>query len=382
MLSPEESQRYARHLTLPEVGEAGQVRLRQASVLVIGLGGLGCPVATYLAASGVGRIGLVDPDRIELSNLQRQVLYTTGDVGRLKVEVARERLRGLDPGVETVGYAERFHKDNALTIARGYDLIIDGTDNFATRYLSNDVAKFLAVPNVYGSIFRFEGQCSVFAPHRNGPCYRCLFPQPPEPGLVPSCAEGGVLGLLPAMVGTLQATEAVKLLLDVGEPLVGRLLHFDALRVRFKEFRLKRDPRCPLCGDDPSIHELIDYDGFCGLASSAPGSTGITGEVSVHEVNEMLPQMREGRITLLDVREHFEVAICRIEGAQHIPLGELAERMGEIASGGRLLVYCKSGVRSARAVEILAAAGRNGAENMLGGIDLWRECIEPTMRAY
>ena len=323
MLSSEESQRYARHLTLPEVGEAGQKRLREASVLLIGVGGLGSPAALYLAASGIGRLGLVDPDKVELSNLQRQILYSTSDVGRTKLEGAKQRLEGLDPGVEVVGYAERFTSDNAMEIARGYDVLIDGTDNFATRYLSNDVAVLLGVPNVYGSVFRFEGQCSVFAPHRGGPCYRCMFPEPPEPGLVPSCAEGGVLGVLPGLVGTLQATEAIKLILGVGDPLIGRLMHFDAMRARFREFRLKKDPLCQLCGEKPTIRELIDYAAFCG-ASARSGeveSASSPGQVGVEEVQKLLPQVRSGAVTLLDVREPFEVNICGIEGALHIPVG-------------------------------------------------------------
>ncbi len=269
-----------------------------------------------------------------------------------------------------------------MRIAHGYDIIVDGTDNFATRYLSNDVSVFLGIPNVYGSIFRFEGQCSVFAPHVGGPCYRCLFPEPPAPGLVPSCAEGGVLGVLPGLVGTLQATEAIKWLLGAGESLVGRLLHFDALRCRFREFRLKRDALCPLCGDDPTIREPVDYDEFCATAPSPAKTAPAAGEVTVEEVARLLPQIRDGGIDLLDVREGFEWDICRIEGARHIPLGELVGRVGEIEGGRRLLVYCKSGGRSARAVEMLAAAGVGEAENMLGGIDLWREQIDPSLRAY
>jgi len=379
-LDSSEMQRYARHLTLPEVGVEGQKRLKTGSVLMIGAGGLGSPAAMYLAAAGVGRLGIVDPDIVEASNLQRQLLYSTADIGRTKLEVATERIGHLNPHVQVTGYAERFDRSNAERIAQDYDLILDGTDNFATRYLSNDVAVFQKKPNIYGSIFRFEGQCSVFAPHLGGPCYRCMFPEPPEPGLVPSCAEGGVLGVLPGIVGSLQAMEAIKILLGEGESLSGRLLHFDAMRAKFREFKLKRDPDCAVCGASPTITEPVDYDQFCGGTGSDEAAPAET-EIDVTELAGLLSA--EGfKPTLLDVREPFEVGIAAIDGSIRIPLGELAGRHKELSRDRVIFVHCKSGVRSAQAAELLRGNGFSDVRNVAGGIDAWAAEVEPDMARY
>ena len=383
-LDSQESLRYARHLTLPEVGPTGQRRLKAARVLCVGAGGLGSPIALYLAAAGVGRIGIVDADVVDESNLQRQLLHGTADIGRKKTSSARDRLHDINPHVQVDEHDTLFTSDNAIGLAEPYDLLIDGTDNFPTRYLSNDVAVFLQKPNVYGSIFRFEGQATVFAPHLGGPCYRCLFPEPPDPGMVPSCAEGGVLGVLPGIVGTLQAIEAVKLILGAGEPLTGRLLHFDALSMRFRQFNLKRDPECPVCGDHPTITEPIDYQQFCGLPKSgaaAPAEADAVPTIDVHELRR-----RRGADTrtfiLLDVREPFEKDICHFPESTLIPLGELAGRLVELDPDAEIIVHCKAGGRSLEAVKLLRAAGFANAINVAGGINAWSREIDPEMPLY
>src|SRR5205814_331863 len=321
-LSVEELQRYSRHLIMPEVTSEGQNRLKAARVLCIGAGGLGSPAALYLAAAGVGTLGIVDFDDVDLSNLQRQILHGTKDVGRKKLDSARDRLRDANPGIKIETHECRFTSKNALEIVLGYDVVVDGSDNFPTRYLSNDVCVFAKKPNVYGSVFRFDGQTTVFAPHLGGPCYRCLFPEPPPPGSVPNCAQAGVLGVLPGIVGTIQANEAIKLILGVGEPLVGRLLYFDALKMKFREFHLRQDPQCPVCGDSPSITKPIDYEQFCGI------STSVIPTVSVRELKQKL-DAREN-FQLVDVREPLEHEIASIDGARLIPLGELPDRLDEL----------------------------------------------------
>ena len=371
--------RYARHLSLPEVGIEGQQRLKAARVLCIGTGGLGSPAALYLAAAGVGRIGLVDADRVDLSNLQRQILHGTRDVGRSKLASARDRLAEVNPHVQLDLHEVAFRADNAMEIARDYDIVLDGTDNFPTRYLSNDVCSFLKKPNIYGSILRFEGQCSVFAPHRGGPCYRCMLPEPPPPGEVPACAEGGVLGVLPGVIGTMQALEAIKLILGVGEPLVGRLIHFDALRFKFREFKLRRDPKCPVCGEHPSITAPIDYDQFCGIPSAQPEATAETLTVAALQRRLDAPGTP---FLLVDVREPFEWEMGHIAGSRHIPLGELAARIGELDPNREIGLLCKSGVRSARALRLLQEAGFQKLWNIEGGILAWAREADPSLPTY
>lgn len=382
-LEPTERARYARHLLLPEVGPEGQARLKASSVLVIGAGGLGSPLLTYLAAAGVGRLGIVDPDRVELSNLQRQILFSEATVGEYKADAARRRLQQVNPLVEVVAHRRRFHGGNALDLARGWQVIVDGTDNFATRYLSNDVAVWLGVPNVYASIHRFEGQCSVFAPHLGGPCYRCLFPRPPDPGAVPSCAEAGVLGALPGLLGTLQAVETIKLLLGLGDVLIGRLLHVDTLRMRFTTIRLKRDPDCAVCGPRPRIVEPIDYDQFCG-GGAAPATE--PGDLALEvEARELAQWLRSDRPPLLiDVREPGEAAIASIAGARLIPLGQLEQRLDELPAErtAALVLHCKSGVRSGRALELLRRHGWRQVRHLRGGIDAWREQVDSALADY
>src|SRR5579862_3912193 len=330
--SNDEIARYSRHLIMPEVTLEGQKRLKAASVLCIGTGGLGSPIALYLAAAGVGRMGLVDADVVDFSNLQRQILHGTKDIGRKKLNSARDRIREVNPNVRVDLYDVMFRSENAMEIAADYDIVIDGTDNFPTRYLSNDVCVFLKKPNIYGSIFRFEGQCTVFAPHLGGPCYRCMFPEPPPPGMVPSCAEGGVLGVLPGIIGVMQAIEAIKLIIGIGEPLMGRLLHFDALHGKFREFKLRRDPKCPVCGDHPTITELIDYEQFCGIpqAAAAEAAEAPIPTISVKELKQKLDAKEP--FVLVDVREQYEYDICRIPGSKLIPLTELPSRMSELDS--------------------------------------------------
>jgi adenylyltransferase/sulfurtransferase len=380
-LSHEEILRYSRHLLIPEVGLEGQRKLKASSVLVIGTGGLGSPVALYLAAAGIGRIGLVDFDVVDYSNLQRQVIHGTSTLGELKVDSARARMLDLNPDITVDVYNEPFTSANARQIAGPYDLIIDGTDNFPTRYLTNDLCVLTDKPNVYGSIFRFEGQVSVFDA-RSGPCYRCLFPEPPPPGLVPSCAEGGVLGVLPGTIGTLQATEALKLLLGIGTSLSGRLLLFNALDMSFEYVKLRKNPKCKVCGPNPEVTELIDYDAFCGVPGigHVEGSAGEEYDITATELAERLAA-GDG-LKLIDVREPHELEISRIPGAQLIPLGTLASRMSELNSADEIVLFCKSGTRSARALEVLYSAGFRKVKNLLGGINAWAEEVDPELPVY
>ena len=380
--SNDEIARYSRHLIMPEVTMEGQKRLKASSVLCIGTGGLGSPIALYLAAAGVGRLGLVDGDTVDFSNLQRQILHGTKDVGRKKLNSARDRIREVNPNVQVDLYDAFFTAANARQIAEPYDVIIDGTDNFPTRYCSNDISVFLKKPNVYGSIFRFDGQCTVFAPHLGGPCYRCMFPEPPPPGMVPSCAEGGVLGVLPGVIGVIQAIEAIKLIIGIGEPLTGRLVHFDALKLKFREFKLRRDPKCPVCGDNPTITDLVDYEQFCGIpqAHAAEKQEALVPSLSAVELKAKLD--RGDKFVLLDVREDFERDICRIEGARFIPLGQLPSRMSELDSADEIVLQCKSGVRSARALKLLSEAGFGKLLNLEGGILAWAEQVDPSVPKY
>jgi molybdopterin/thiamine biosynthesis adenylyltransferase/rhodanese-related sulfurtransferase/molybdopterin converting factor small subunit len=379
-LSREEVQRYSRHLIMPEVGVEGQRKLKAARVLCIGAGGLGAPASMYLAAAGVGTLGLVDFDKVDASNLHRQIIYGTPDVGRPKLEASRDRLLAMNPSVKIVLHGAALTSKNALDVLRDYDVILDGTDNFQTRYLVNDACVLLGKPNAYGSIFRFDGQASVFAV-KGGPCYRCLYPEPPPPGLVPSCAEGGVLGVLPGIIGIIQATEAVKLILGAGQPLVGRLLLYDALQMRFRELKLRRDVECPVCGDNPTIHELIDYDAFCGVApaTSAPVSSGVP-EVTAQELKAQID--RGADIFILDVREPNEYQICRIPGSTLIPLGEVAARSAELDPSRDIVVNCKVGGRSAKAVALLQDRGFTRVRNLKGGILEWIDKVDPTQSKY
>jgi adenylyltransferase/sulfurtransferase len=373
--------RYSRHLLIPEVGLSGQKKIKAASVLVIGTGGLGSPVALYLAAAGVGRIGLVDYDQVDESNLQRQVIHGTSQLGELKVESARQRMLDINPDIQVEMYNEPFTSENALQIAQDYDILIDGTDNFPTRYLTNDVSVLLGKPNVYGSIFRFDGQVSVFDA-RNGPCYRCLFPEPPPPGLVPSCAEGGVLGVLPGIIGTMQASEALKLILGIGESLSGRLLLFNALDMSFDFVTLRKNPNCKVCGLDPVVTELIDYEEFCGVPGHdhEEGSVGGDWDIDAGQLADRLNQGEE--IHLLDVREPHELEISQLEGADLIPLGQLAARLSELDSADEMVVFCKGGTRSARALELLASAGFRKVKNLKGGINAWAQEVDPSLPIY
>jgi adenylyltransferase/sulfurtransferase len=380
--SNDEIARYSRHLIMPEVTLEGQKRLKASSILCIGAGGLGSPIALYLAAAGIGRMGLVDGDVVDFSNLQRQILHGTKDVGRKKLNSARDRIREVNPNVQIDLYDTLFTSANAAELVRDYDIVIDGTDNFPTRYLSNDICVFLKKPNVYGSIFRFDGQCTVFAPHLGGPCYRCMFPEPPPPGMVPSCAEGGVLGVLPGIIGVMQAIEAIKLVMGIGEPLIGRLVHFDALKLKFREFKLRRDPKCPVCGDNPTITELIDYDQFCGIpqAAAAEAAEAPIPTMTVLELKQKLDN--RDKFVLLDVREPFEWDICHIDHARLIPLGQLPSRMSELDSADEIVIHCKSGGRSAKAVRLLQEAGFSKLHNVEGGITAWAEQVDPTVPKY
>jgi adenylyltransferase/sulfurtransferase len=380
-LSKDEILRYSRHLIMPEVGMEGQLKLKNARVLLIGAGGLGAPLGLYLAAAGVGRIGLVDFDVVDYTNLQRQVIHGTGDVGRKKLDSAADRMREINPNVVIDKHEVALSSENALDILRDYDIIIDGTDNFPTRYLVNDACVLLGKPNVYGSIFRFEGQATVFA-YEGGPCYRCLYPEPPPPGLVPSCAEGGVLGILPGTIGLIQATEAVKLILGIGEPMAGRLLLYDALSMRFRELRLRKNPDCPVCGAHPTITKLIDYQQFCGVphepAAPAPGMN--EWEIDPVEVKARID--RGDRFVLVDVREPHEYRICNIPTARLIPLGELPKRVNELSTADEIVAHCKSGMRSAKAVDFLKQAGFRKVKNMKGGILAWSDKVDPTVPKY
>ena len=380
-LNHEEILRYSRHLLIPEVGLEGQRKLKAASVLVIGTGGLGSPVALYLAAAGVGRIGLVDYDVVDFSNLQRQVIHGTSTIDLLKVESARQRMLDLNPGIQVDVYNEPFTSANAVRIAEHYDIIIDGTDNFPTRYLTNDLCVLLGKPNVYGSIFRFDGQASVFDA-RHGPCYRCLFPEPPPPGLVPSCAEGGVLGVLPGTIGSIQATEALKLILGVGEPLIGRLLLYNALDMSFDFVKLRKNPNCKVCGPEPEVTELIDYEAFCGVPSHdhEEGSAGVDWDITATELAELLTNGNSPH--LIDVREPHELEISHLEGADLIPLGQLASRLSELNSADDIVLFCKAGTRSTRALELLASAGFRKMKNLKGGINAWAREVDPSMPIY
>jgi molybdopterin/thiamine biosynthesis adenylyltransferase/rhodanese-related sulfurtransferase len=380
-LSHEEILRYSRHLLIPEVGLSGQNKIKAASVLVIGTGGLGSPVALYLAAAGVGRIGLVDYDRVDASNLQRQVIHGTSQLGELKVTSARQRMLDINPDIQVDIYNEPFTSANAMQIAQEYDILIDGTDNFPTRYLSNDVCVLLGKPNVYGSIYRFDGQVSVFDA-RVGPCYRCLFPEPPPPGLVPSCAEGGVLGVLPGTIGTLQATEALKLILGIGETLNGRLLLFNALDMSFDFVNLRKNPNCKICGPNPEVTELIDYEEFCGMPGHDHEEGSVGGDWDI-EARQLAEKLYHGEpIHLLDVREPHELEISHLEGADLIPLGQLAARLSELDSADEMVVFCKSGTRSARALELLASAGFRKVKNLKGGINAWAQEVDPSLPIY
>jgi sulfur-carrier protein adenylyltransferase/sulfurtransferase len=373
--------RYSRHLLMPEVGLEGQQKLKDSAVLVVGTGGLGSPVLMYLAAAGVGRIGLVDFDVVDFTNLQRQIVHGTSTEGKRKVESARDRMLDINPAIQIDIYDEPFTSENAFGISEPYKLIIDGTDNFPTRYLINDVCVLTGKANVYGSIFRFEGQASVFwAEH--GPCYRCLFPEPPPPGLVPSCAEGGVFGVLPGTVGTIQATEAIKLLLGIGEPLIGRYLIYDALAMTFDELKLKKNPKCKICSESPEITELIDYEAFCGVPGfdHEEGRLASQWEIEASEVSHLLAQ--GNKIKLIDVREPHELQISSIAGAELIPLGSFAGRMHELDSADDIVLFCKSGSRSARALELLAGAGFKKVKNMLGGINAWAQTVDRNLPVY
>src|SRR5271166_1971886 len=379
-LSSQEVARYSRHLIMPEVGVEGQKRLKVASVLLIGAGGLGSPLGLYLAAAGIGRIGLVDFDVVDFSNLHRQILHGTPDVGRLKLHSARDRLRAINPEVQLDLYETHLTSANAFDILRPYDVVIDGTDNFPTRYLVNDACVLLKKPNVYGSIFRFDGQASVFYPPE-GPCYRCLYPEPPPPDLVPNCAEGGVLGILPGLIGVVQATETVKIILGKGETLKNRLLLYDALNMRFRELKLRRDRNCPACGDRPTITKLIDYQEFCGLKQPAvTPMTTTEGIISALDVKAKLD--RGDQFILIDVREPHEFQICRIPGSKLIPLGDLAKRLSELDPNAEIVAHCKSGARSQKAVDFLKQSGFKNVRNMTGGILAWSDKVDPTVPKY
>src|SRR5438128_7685690 len=375
-LSTEELQRYSRHLIMPEVTADGQRRLKAARVLCIGAGGLGSPSALYLAAAGVGTIGIVDFDNVDLSNLQRQILHGTKDVGRGKLESAQDRLHDINPEIEIELHRCRFSSENASDIVSKYDVVVDGSDNFATRYLSNDVCVFARKPNIYGSVFRFEGQTTVFAPHLGGPCYRCLFPEPPLPDSVPNCAEAGVLGVLAGIIGMLQAIEAIKLIVGIGEPLVGRLLHFDALKIKFRELNLRRDPECPVCGENPTIFSPIDYEQFCGVRRDEEAIPAM----SAHELKRKM-DAREP-FELIDVRETFECEIAQIDGAKLIPLREIAERADELQREDPIVIHCHSGQRSAQAVRLLQQRGFANVYNLEGGIDAWSDQVDPGVPKY
>ena len=387
-LTNEEIKRYSRHLIMPEVGVDGQRRLKAGSVLCVGAGGLGSPAAMYLAAAGVGRIGIVDFDVVDFSNLQRQIIHGTSSVGRTKLASAKDRLVDINPHIQIDTYETALSSENALELFEPYDVILDGTDNFPTRYLTNDACVLLGKPNAYGSIFRFEGQASVFAA-KAGPCYRCLYPEPPPPGLVPSCAEGGVLGVLPGVIGVIQATEAIKLITGIGEPLVGRFLIYDALRMRFRELKLRKDPDCPVCGTHPTVTKLIDYEAFCGLrpavtdeALAAAASKQATNATEITAV-ELKQRMDRGEaITILDVREPNEFQINRIPGSQLIPLGEIPRRYAELDPDDEIVVNCKVGGRSAKAADYLRSVGFKHVLNLKGGILEWVDKVDPSQPRY
>jgi adenylyltransferase/sulfurtransferase len=380
-LTNEEILRYSRHLIMPEVGMDGQLKLKAGKVLCIGTGGLGAPIGMYLAAAGIGTIGLVDFDVVDSTNLQRQIIHGTKDVGRKKLDSAGDRMADINPNVKIVKHEVALTSENAIEILRDYDVVVDGTDNFPTRYLVNDACVLLGIPNVYGSIFRFEGQASVFAT-ADGPCYRCLYPEPPPPGLVPSCAEGGVLGILPGLIGVVQATEVVKLILGKGETLSGRLVLYDALNMKFREMRLRKNPECPICGPNRSIHQLIDYHQFCGVPQHAePPAPGLKeGEIDALDVKKLIDSGRS--FVLIDVREPHEYQICNIPQARLIPLGELPKRVHELDSADEFVLHCKSGMRSAKACDFLRQAGFKKVKNMKGGILAWSDKVDPSVPKY
>ena len=378
-LTNEEIARYSRHLILPEVGLAGQLKLKQAKVAMVGAGGLGAPLGLYLAAAGVGRVGIVDFDVVDASNLQRQVIHGTRDIGRKKLDSAADRMRDINPNIQIDKFDTGLDSENALEILRNYDLVVDGTDNFPTRYLVNDACVLLKKPNVYGSIFRFEGQATVFA-YQDGPCYRCLYPEPPPPGLVPSCAEGGVLGILPGIIGVVQATEAVKIILGIGETLKGRLLLYDALGMRFRELKLRRDKDCPVCGDHPTVTKLIDYQEFCGVKPVSTQAMPADGIIDPVEVKKK--QDKGDKFLLLDVREPHEYQIARIPGSTLIPLGQLPARLGELDKNAEIVAHCKMGGRSQQAVDLMKQHGFANVRNMTGGIAAWSDKVDPTVPKY
>jgi adenylyltransferase/sulfurtransferase len=380
-LNNDEIRRYSRHLILPEVGLAGQKKICSTSVLCIGAGGLGSPIALYLAAAGVGKLGILDFDAVDFSNLQRQIIHSTADVGRPKTESARETIQGVNPNVEVVLHNTRITSENALDIIGQYDIIVDGTDNFPTRYLTNDACVLLKKPNVYGSIFRFEGQASVFAPHMGGPCYRCLYPEPPPPGMVPSCAEGGVLGVLPGIIGCIQATEILKLALGKGSSLIGRLLLLNALDMKFRELKLRADPKCPLCGENPTIRELVDYEQFCGIAPESDTPASNPDEVTVQAMKQALDNPKLG-IQVLDVREPDEYQIAHVEGVPLLPLSALAEKFTQLDPNQQYYLHCKSGVRSLKALKFLREQGFKYIKSVRGGITAWSDEIDPNVPKY
>ena len=380
-LNNDEIRRYSRHLILPEVGMAGQKKICSTSVLCIGAGGLGSPITMYLAAAGIGKIGVLDFDVVDFSNLQRQIAHGTSDVGRPKTESARDTIKSINPNVEVVIHNERISAENALDIIRPYDIVVDGTDNFPTRYLTNDACVLLKKANVYGSIFRFEGQASVFAPHLGGPCYRCLYPEPPPPGMVPSCAEGGVLGVLPGIVGCIQATEILKLALGKGSSLVGRLLLFNALDMKFRELKLRRDPKCPICGDKPTIKELIDYEVFCGIQPQSTVTSGDPDEVTVQEMKKALEDASLN-IKVIDVREADEHQIARVQGVPLVPLSTLPQKFTALDPNQQYYIHCKSGVRSMKALNFLREQGFKYLKSVKGGISAWADEIDPSVPKY
>jgi molybdopterin/thiamine biosynthesis adenylyltransferase/rhodanese-related sulfurtransferase/molybdopterin converting factor small subunit len=380
-LTNDEIKRYSRHLIMPEVGVDGQRKLKAASILCIGAGGLGSPVAMYLAAAGVGRLGIVDFDVVDFSNLQRQILHGTPDVGRPKLASAKDRLEALNPNVHVDTYETALSSQNALKLFEPYDVIVDGTDNFPTRYLVNDACVLLGKPNAYGSIFRFEGQASVFGA-KDGPCYRCLYPEPPPPGLVPSCAEGGVLGVLPGIIGVIQATEAIKLVLGIGEPLIGRFLIFDALKMKFRELKLRKDPDCPVCGTHPTVTHLIDYEQFCGVVHDEPEPVAVNNATEITSLELKKRLDRGEKLTIIDVREPNEYQINRIEGSILIPLGDVPRRYAEFDPNQELIMQCKSGARSGRAADFLRSVGFKKVLNLKGGILDWIDKVDPSQPKY
>lgn len=382
-LTPEQLTRYSRHFILPEIGQEGQKKLLAAKVLLIGAGGLGSPLGLYLAAAGVGTIGIVDFDNVELSNLQRQILHTNDEIGKPKVDSAEKRIKAMNPDTRVIKHVVRLTSQNALDILKDYDLVIDGTDNFPTRYLTNDACVFLGKPNIYGSIFRFDGLSTVFDASQ-GPCYRCLYPEPPPPGMVPSCAEGGVLGILPGVIGLIQATEAVKLIVGIGRTLIGRLLVYDALQMSFRELKLRKDPECPVCGPNPTVTELIDYEQFCGLGrgQTEKSEGGVINQISVQDLKNKLDKKED--ILLLDVREDFEYKIANIKGSRLIPLSQIEIRLSELEAykGKTVVAHCHHGGRSQRALEFLESKGFRNLHNVTGGIDEWSLQIDPAVPRY